>query len=112
MLWWKRLRCKHQFAFVRNIHGDEINLHDGKRSVWQCELCTKTVRRDNYVPPVATLLTDYFGLTVAEARKRAPLGVLILSGRAKAAPFPLMPNSVYLSVGRDGFVRSVEIAKL
>ena len=26
-------------VWVRNIYGDEINLRDGKRSVWQCRRC-------------------------------------------------------------------------
>lgn len=112
MLWLKQLRCKHQFEFVYNLHGDVINLHGGKRSAWHCPQCAKTLYRDNYVPPVATRLADYFGMTLAEARKRAPVGVLLLSGRAKFAPFPILRNSVYVSVGRDGFIRNVESSKL
>jgi hypothetical protein len=34
-----RLFCKHRWQWVRNIYGDEINLLDGKRSVWQCSEC-------------------------------------------------------------------------
>lgn len=35
----KRLFCKHEFKFVRNIYGDEI-IHSGwKRSVWRCGKC-------------------------------------------------------------------------
>lgn len=37
----KHLFCKHQYRFVRNIHGDEI-IHRGfKRSEWKCEKCNK-----------------------------------------------------------------------
>jgi RNase P subunit RPR2 len=37
----KRLFCKHDYVFVRNIHGDEINLTNGKRSIWECKKCGK-----------------------------------------------------------------------
>jgi hypothetical protein len=32
------LFCNHDYAFVRNIYGDEINLTNG-RSWWKCEKC-------------------------------------------------------------------------
>jgi hypothetical protein len=28
-----------KMEWVRNIYGDEINLHSGKRSVWVCGFC-------------------------------------------------------------------------
>lgn len=37
----KRLACKHEWEFVRNIYGDEINLYGGRRSVWRCGRCGK-----------------------------------------------------------------------
>ena len=36
---WKR--CKHEYEFVRNIYGDEINWCGGYRSVWRCKKCGK-----------------------------------------------------------------------
>jgi hypothetical protein len=35
----KRLFCKHEFEFVRNIHADEINWCGGHRSIWKCKKC-------------------------------------------------------------------------
>ena len=37
----KRLLCKHEFEFVRNIYGDEINAAGGRRSWWRCKKCGK-----------------------------------------------------------------------
>lgn len=37
----KSLFCKHEYEFVRNIHGDEINHMGGKRSIWRCKKCGK-----------------------------------------------------------------------
>ena len=39
MNWIKRLFCKHQFVFVRNIYGDEINKCGGHRTLWKCSKC-------------------------------------------------------------------------
>ena len=41
MNWIKRLFCKHQFVFVRNIYGDEINKCGGHRTLWKCSKCGK-----------------------------------------------------------------------
>ena len=41
MNWIKRLFCKHQFVFVRNIYGDEINKCGGHRTLWKCYKCAK-----------------------------------------------------------------------
>ena len=35
----QKIGCDHEYEFVRNLHGDEINQHDGKRSEWQCTKC-------------------------------------------------------------------------
>ena len=35
----KHLLCHHEYEFVRNIYGDEINLLAGCRSVWRCKKC-------------------------------------------------------------------------
>jgi hypothetical protein len=37
----KRLCCEHEYEFVRNIHGDEINWCGGHRSIWRCKKCGK-----------------------------------------------------------------------
>lgn len=31
--------CDHEYKFVRNLYGDQINQHDGARSVWECIKC-------------------------------------------------------------------------
>ncbi len=31
--------CKHEYEFIRNIHGDEINWCGGYRSIWICKKC-------------------------------------------------------------------------
>ena len=42
----KRLFCKHDLSFVRNIYGDEIRNYDWKRSIWKCNKCGKRVLKD------------------------------------------------------------------
>lgn len=37
----KRLFCKHDYGFVRNIYGDEIIQSGFKRSIWKCRNCGK-----------------------------------------------------------------------
>ena len=37
----KHLLCKHEYEFVRNIYGDEINHVSGARSWWLCKKCEK-----------------------------------------------------------------------
>lgn len=37
----KRLFCKHDYQWVRNIYGDEIIYLGLKRSEWQCSKCGK-----------------------------------------------------------------------
>ena len=39
--WVKRLFCEHEYEFVRNIYGDEINVCEGYRSIWKCKKCGK-----------------------------------------------------------------------
>lgn len=41
----KRLFCTHEYEFVRNIYGDEINWAGGKRSWWRCRKCGKLIAR-------------------------------------------------------------------
>jgi len=49
MNWLKRLFCKHQFAWVRNLYGDQIIEWGYKRSVWKCDHCGKLEGRDELV---------------------------------------------------------------
>jgi hypothetical protein len=42
----KRLFCRHEFIFGRNIYGDEIINWGYKRSLWRCNLCGKIEARD------------------------------------------------------------------
>lgn len=45
----KRLLCKHEYEFLRNIYGDEINAAGGKRSWWRCRKCGKMQLREEFV---------------------------------------------------------------
>ena len=58
MNWFKRLfivdsikrlfkKCDHDWEFVRNIYGDQINYCNGKRSKWKCKKCGKIEFRDD-----------------------------------------------------------------
>lgn len=42
----KRLFCKHNYVFVKNIYGDEIVYMGFKRSIWKCGKCGKTKLSD------------------------------------------------------------------
>jgi len=46
MRWLKRLLCRHEFVFGRNLYGDEIIHWGWKRSIWRCSKCGKIVARD------------------------------------------------------------------
>ena len=37
----QKFGCEHDYIFVRNIYGDEINQYGGYRSLWQCMKCGK-----------------------------------------------------------------------
>ncbi len=42
----KKLFCKHTtLTFIRNIHGDEINMLNGTRSEWRCCECGKIIHK-------------------------------------------------------------------
>lgn len=43
----KRLfkKCEHEYEFVCNIYGDEINFRNGNRSEWRCKKCGKSQLR-------------------------------------------------------------------
>ena len=40
--------CEHEYKFIRNIYGDEINQHDGMRSEWKCIKCGHVQYREDY----------------------------------------------------------------
>lgn len=42
-----RLFCRHKFGFSYNIFGDEINRHNGNRSMWVCYKCGKRKSKPN-----------------------------------------------------------------
>ena len=46
----QKFRCIHDYKWVRNIYGDEINNLGGKRSVWKCLKCGKIQYRDELKP--------------------------------------------------------------
>ena len=37
----QKFGCGHEYVFVRNIYGDEVNQCGGYRSLWQCYKCGK-----------------------------------------------------------------------
>jgi len=41
---WKS--CNHEYKFISNIYGDQINYYNGKRSIWKCKKCGKIEYRD------------------------------------------------------------------
>ncbi len=40
--------CEHEYEFVRNIYGDEINQFGGMRSEWRCIKCGHVQYREDY----------------------------------------------------------------
>lgn len=42
----KKIFCKHNYKFIRNIYGDEIRYLGWKRSEWQCQKCGKYQYKD------------------------------------------------------------------
>jgi hypothetical protein len=55
-----KLFCKHEYEFVRNIHGDEINLvspiNATYRSIWRCKKCGKLKYMYNlYYPEIENI---------------------------------------------------------
>ena len=44
----KQLLCNHEYEFVRNIYGDEINHLGGKRSEYRCKKCGKITYKYTY----------------------------------------------------------------
>lgn len=57
----KRLFCKHEYEFVRNIYGDEINMVGGRRSWWRCKKCGKWTPFEHLQPE-----PDELGVEVAD----------------------------------------------
>lgn len=39
--------CEHEYEFVRNIYGDEINDHNRMRSEWRCTKCGHVQYRED-----------------------------------------------------------------
>lgn len=44
-----KIWCKHNYIFMRNIYGDEINFRSGKRSEWRCFGCGHFKYKDELV---------------------------------------------------------------
>ena len=42
----KKLFCKHDLVFLRNIYGDEIRYLGYKRSIWECSKCKRIILKD------------------------------------------------------------------
>lgn len=52
VVWFIRsLFCRHDFEFFRNLHDDEINGCDGKRSLWVCRKCQLCQMREDTNAP-------------------------------------------------------------
>jgi len=58
MSWFKSLFCEHEYEFVRNIYGDQINYCNGKRSIWKCKKCGKIEYKDKLYPNKSYKLCD------------------------------------------------------
>lgn len=65
MMWkfWKR--CIHDYEFVRNIYGDEINQHNSCRSEWKCKKCGKIeyrpfLQRNSICEKLDNLYDEYY----------------------------------------------------
>ena len=54
----KQLFCKHEYKFVHNLHGDEINQHNGKRSLCKCNKCGKLKYCNRQLEPILSLDTE------------------------------------------------------
>jgi hypothetical protein len=51
----KQFFCEHRNStWLRNIYGDEINYHNGKRSLWKCDECEKITFGDWLYEPTPT----------------------------------------------------------
>jgi hypothetical protein len=50
-----RLFCHHAYLWVRTYYGDEINIHNGKRSLFECRKCGHLQDRDLIYPQNAGL---------------------------------------------------------
>jgi len=60
---WQQFFCKHDFVFMYNLYGDEINSWDGNRSLWQCKHCGRIQAREKLhitqVPSLTKRTTPY-----------------------------------------------------
>lgn len=55
----KQIFCSHNYVFKQNIYGDEINNHNGNRSIWQCSKCGKIIyKKDQKLDINDTLSLD------------------------------------------------------
>ena len=62
MNWFKGLfkKCEHEYEFVRNIYGDEINYRGGYRSIWKCKKCGKIEYREHLQTSICEKLDDAY----------------------------------------------------
>lgn len=49
MTWLRRLLCRHDWMWIRNLYGDEIIMCGWKRSFWGCRKCGKLQYREELV---------------------------------------------------------------
>jgi len=47
----RRLFCKHDFTFMRNLYGDQIIEWNYSRSVWRCSKCGRVEGRAELLSP-------------------------------------------------------------
>ena len=61
MNWLKKIfrKCKHDYKFIRNIHGDEINQCGKYRSIWKCKRCGKIEYRYDLNLPLVDILDKF-----------------------------------------------------
>ena len=70
MNWFKKIiqnfRCNHEYEFVRNIYGDEINWCRGYRSLWKCNKCGKYKYWEHLYSPLNKNLKETLNNTYDE----------------------------------------------
>ena len=57
-----RMLCSHEPAFIRNIHGDEINALGLMRSAWRCGKCKAVIYKPELHKPTGQLKVWFGGM--------------------------------------------------
>lgn len=108
MIWKTRLFCTHDYQFQRNIHGDEINIRNGKRSLWKCLKCSSLHYSNSLVLRHTWLsLDEILGCSIDEAERYRMPGVRIVDQTGKQwlrVPEPPLSNVIYVTLNKQGII--------